>query len=69
MTLAEARQKRHEAKRMLLEHIDPGQQRRQQKQAAKAAAAETFGALADEFIERQRAGQQTSNLKEEEQWK
>ena len=54
VTLAEARRKRDEAKRLLIEDIDPADQRRQNKIAAETAARQTFGLVADEYLEQQR---------------
>lgn len=55
VTLAEARQKRNEAKKLLIKDIDPANQRRQDKIAAEIAARQTFGLVADEYLEQQEA--------------
>lgn len=51
VTLAEARQKRDVARKQLLEGIDPSAQRKLDKIAAATAARQTFGLIADEYIE------------------
>ena len=51
VTLAEARQKRDVARKQLLEGIDPSAQRKLDKIAAATAARQTFGLVADEYIE------------------
>lgn len=50
-SLAEARQKRNEAKKLLYEGIDPSAKRKIDKIAAKNAARETFGLVADEYLQ------------------
>ncbi len=50
VTLAEARRKRDEAKRLLIGRIDPAAKRRQDQVAAEAAARQTFQLIADEYI-------------------
>lgn len=52
VTIAEARTKRDDAKRLLLEGIDPGARRKLDKLAADARARQTFGLIAKEFIDR-----------------
>jgi integrase len=51
--LAEARAKRDEAKRLLIDKIDPAEQRRQEKIIAETASRSTFGLLAEEYVEQQ----------------
>lgn len=51
ITLADARQKRNEAKKLLYEGIDPAVKRKTEKIAAKNAARETFGLVADEYLQ------------------
>lgn len=51
ISLAEARKRRDDAKRLLLDGIDPGEHKRQ---AAADTAKPTFGLVADEYIERLR---------------
>ncbi|TAU29785.1 DUF4102 domain-containing protein [Rhizobium ruizarguesonis] len=54
VTLAEARSQRDEAKRKLAEGIDPSLAKKRHQLEAKAAAGNTFGLVADEFIEKLR---------------
>ena len=54
VTLAQARQKRDEAKRLLIDHVDPAEHRRQSQIAAETAARQTFDLVADEYLEQQR---------------
>lgn len=55
VTLAEARQKRDHAKKQLSNGIDPSAQRKLDKIAAENAARQTFGLIADEYIDNMRA--------------
>ncbi|MFA7597262.1 MAG: type II toxin-antitoxin system prevent-host-death family antitoxin [Novosphingobium sp.] len=52
VSLADARERRDQARRLLAKGIDPAQQARLDKIAASLAAAGTFGAIADEWLER-----------------
>ena len=54
VTIAEARQKRGEAKRLLLDGIDPNAKKKQDQLDAEVMARQTFGLIADEYLERQR---------------
>lgn len=64
MTIAEARKKRDEAKKLLADGIDPGEQKKRQKSEAQHQAVQTFGLLAGEFIEQMEAnGAAPSTLK------
>jgi hypothetical protein len=54
VSAGEAREKRDEARKLLAKGIDPSQQRKADKRAAVESAQNTFGALATEFLERQR---------------
>ncbi len=54
VTIAEARKKRDEAKKLLLDNIDPGAKKKQDRLDAGAKQELTFGLLADEYLERQR---------------
>jgi Integrase len=54
VTLAEARSQRDDAKRKLAEGLDPSLMKKRQQLEAKAAAGNTFGVIADEFIEKLR---------------
>lgn len=51
VTLADARRKRDEAKRLLADGIDPSQQRKEQKQASKISSVNTFKNIALEWYE------------------
>lgn len=55
ITLAEARQKRDAAKRLLLEGKDPAAQRKLDQIAAETSARTTFGLIAEEYIDRMKA--------------
>lgn len=52
VSLLEARQKRDEAKRLLLEGVNPAAKRKEEKIVAITEARTTFGLLAEEFIKR-----------------
>jgi hypothetical protein len=52
VTLANARKKREEAKRLLVDGVDPSQKRKEQKQAAKTDKANTFENLTREWYEK-----------------
>lgn len=54
VSIGEARRKRDNAKKLLLDGTDPGAKKRQDRLAAEAKARQTFGLLADEYLERQR---------------
>lgn len=54
ITIAEARQKRDQAKRLLLDGIDPAAKKKQDRLEAQALAKQTFGLLADEYIEQKK---------------
>lgn len=54
LTLADARSQRDEAKRNLAEGLDPSWAKKRQQLEAKAAAGNTFGLIADEFIDKLR---------------
>lgn len=54
VSLADARRKREEARKLLAEGVDPGAARKSGEHEAKAAAANTFGAIAAEWMEMQR---------------
>lgn len=63
VSLKRARERREEARTLLAEGIDPGQQR----QAEREARADTFAAVAAEWLERQRASM-TTGTAEKAQW-
>lgn len=52
--IADARYKRDEAKRLLLEGIDPAEKKRLDRQEAELQSQQTFGLLAKEYLERQK---------------
>ncbi len=54
VSIANARRKRDDAKQLLLNGTDPAQQKREERLDAEAKARQTFGLLADEYLERQR---------------
>lgn len=54
VSIAGARRKRDDAKQLLLNGTDPAQQKREERLDAEAKARQTFGLLADEYLERQR---------------
>lgn len=54
LTLADARSQRDEAKRKLADGLDPSLAKKRQHLEAKAAAGNTFGLIANEFIEKLR---------------
>lgn len=54
ITIAEVRQKRDQAKKLLLEGIDPAAKKKQDRLEAEALAKQTFGLLADEYIEQKK---------------
>ena len=51
VTLADARRKREDAKKQLADGIDPSVQRKLDKIAAETASRQTFGLIADEYID------------------
>ena len=51
ITIAKARRKRDDAKILLLDGVDPGLKKKLDKLAAEKEARQTFGLLADEFID------------------
>jgi len=52
ISLADARQKREDAKKLLLDGKDPSTARKLERVAASIASANTFGAVAEEYMER-----------------
>lgn len=54
VSIADARHKRDDAKRLLLEGNDPSAKRKQERIEAETQARQTFGLLADEYLEKQR---------------
>ena len=51
VSLKEARQRRDEARKLLRDGVDPGSERKRAKLAAELGAANTFGIVAEEYIE------------------
>ena len=51
VSLKEARQRRNEARTLLRDGVDPGSERKRAKLAAELGAANTFGIVAEEYIE------------------
>jgi integrase len=68
MTLAEARRKRDEAKRLLTNGTDPSVQKRQDKIAAGVAARNTFGAVAAEVLANKQANDAASSTLDKNRW-
>ena len=54
VTLAQARKKRDEAKETIALGIDPSEQARQEKALTRLNAQNTFGAIAEEYLEKSR---------------
>lgn len=52
VTIAKAREKRDEAKRLLLDGTDPGVKKKLDKLAAETEARQTFGLIAGEYLDR-----------------
>lgn len=67
-TLADARRKRDEAKRLLANGTDPSVQKRQDKIAAGTAARNTFGAVADEVLANKEANEASSSTMDKNRW-
>lgn len=53
VALAEARARRDEARRLLVAGVDPAMERKEEKRAARLAAASTFGKIAEEWLSKQ----------------
>ncbi len=68
VTLADARRKRDDAKRLLSEGIDPAAKREADKRAAEAAAETTFGLVADEYLERMEANGAAASTLSKNRW-
>ncbi|EJC74383.1 Integrase [Rhizobium leguminosarum bv. trifolii WSM2012] len=66
--LAEARARRDEAKRKLLEGLDPSLAKKREQLAAKAAAGNTFGLIVDEFIEKLRRDKRAESTIDKNTW-
>lgn len=66
--LADARIRRDEAKRKLSEGLDPSLAKKREQLAAKAAAGNTFGLIADEFIEKLRRDKRAEPTIDKNTW-
>jgi len=67
-TLADARRKRDEAKRLVANGADPSVQRRQDKIAAGVAARNTFGAVAAEVLANKEANDAANSTLDKNRW-
>ncbi len=67
-TIAEARAKRDEAKKLLADGVDPGDQRRLERLAAEASRRQTFGLVAEEYIQRMEAGDAAAGTITKTRW-
>jgi integrase len=61
VSIAEARRRRDDARAALRDGDDPGRARQQRRFAAESAASNTFAAVAEEWIERQRVAEVTAS--------
>lgn len=68
VSLKAARARRDEARTMLAENVDPSRERRAKKLKAKVEAANTFGAVAREFIENERAKERAETTIAKAEW-
>ncbi|MBY3201997.1 tyrosine-type recombinase/integrase [Rhizobium laguerreae] len=68
VTLAEARSQRDEAKRKLAAGLDPSLAKKRQQLEAKAAAGNTFGLIAEEFIEKLRRDKRAEPTIAKNEW-
>ncbi len=66
--LADARVRRDEAKRKLSEGLDPSLAKKREQLAVKAAAGNTFGLIADEFIEKLRRDKRAEPTIDKNTW-
>lgn len=66
--LADARTKRDDARKLLAQGIDPSQKKQHDKVAAGIAAANTFGVIAKEYIEKLRAEGRAEITLEKKRW-
>ncbi len=66
--LAEARGRRDEAKKKLSEGLDPSLAKKREQLAAKAAAGNTFGLIADEFIAKLRRDKRAEPTIDKNKW-
>ncbi len=68
LSLADARDKRDAAKRLLADGIDPADQRRRDRQEEDASRANTFSALAAELLDKKRREGKASNTIGKREW-
>lgn len=68
VTLASARRKRDDARRLVAEGIDPAQQRKAEKAAATTTAENTFGVLAAEYIGKLKEQGNAASTIEKNRW-
>lgn len=68
ISLAEARELRNNAKSLLAKGIDPGAQKKFDKIAASVAQGNTFGVVADEFLEKMKADGRASPTIAKNKW-
>jgi integrase len=66
--LADARQKRDEARKLLAQGVDPSAHRRNEKLAAATAARNTFGTIAAEYIDKLRAEGKSDATVSKNEW-
>lgn len=66
--LADARVRRDEAKRKLSEGVDPSLSKKREQLSAKAAAGNTFGLIADEFIAKLRRDKRAEPTIDKNRW-
>ena len=68
VTLAEAREKRDNARKQIVKGVDPAEQRKLDKIAAETAARQTFGLVAEEYIERMELAGVTASTISKKRW-
>ena len=68
LSLAEARERLRAAKKALADGYDPGLVKKREQIAAKAAAGNTFGVIADEFIDKLRRDQRAQPTIAKNEW-
>lgn len=68
VSLSDARKKRDEAKALLLAGIDPGQQKKADRQMAADGRANTFNKLADELLDRKRRENKAGRTLQKLEW-
>lgn len=68
VSLADARRRRDDAKRLLTEGTDPGAAKKQQKLAAKLSASNTFGLIVQEFVAKKEAEKAAGSTLSKNRW-